>query len=555
MTCKDVDAVALVKGELDEGERLAAETHIADCEACRAEFEKTKSVLAMFSSAPRLTAAPDFADRVTAALVDKHPELAEPEMTFGEFVKSLFTRSRRAVPAWATSFAIHLIAFGLLAIFFWNVRPKSDDDVVMVTVPRTPSLPHVEPVKKDIRTHRDDGIGVKTPGGTEDEPGWPHKPDDRERPGDAGIVKKTPRPEYIPDHEEIRKTYHSEILRDDPVAAHFRDSRRDAGRTRLQNQYDKDHSVERAVQAALKWLSERQEPNGAFTTGAMKDFEVGVSALCVLTFLADGHTHKAPGKYRETVRKGVEYLLSRQDPKGRIGVRNEDNYMYNHAIATIALLECLVMTDDKPLLEDSVKRAVAFIVAAQNQKGGWGYTYGSPITDTSVTVWQLQALRLAASAGLKSMVVPALIKAKTALALLTDAEGKVGYRELGQFPHGHAALTAMGMAGHMLASYRPDRELIEKQAALVQKASRLSTNRYENDLTFFYYGSFAMFQLGNGHWTEWVRTFRGKLLKRQNADGSFPLDLDKWAGHGGQLYTTSMATLILQTFLRYPRFS
>lgn len=553
MTCRDVDIVALVKGELDEGERLAAETHLADCEACQADLERTRSLLAAVASVPRLTAAPDFAERVTAALLERHPELAEPEMTFGEFVRSLFTRSRRAVPAWATSFALHLIAFGLLAIFFWNVQPRPEDEVVMVTVPRTGNLPHVEPIRKDIRTSRDDGIGVRTPGATEDDPGWPHRPDDRERPGEPGVARPTPPPEYIPDHEEIRKTYHIEIVRDDPVAAHFRDGRRDAGRTRLQNQYDKDHAVERAVQEALKWLSERQQPSGAFTGGTLPDFEVGVSGLCVLTFLADGHTHQAPGKYRETVRKGLEYLLSQQDPKGRIGVRSENNYMYSHAIATIALLEALLMTDDRPMLEEPVKRAVAFIVAAQNQKGGWGYTFGSPETDTSVTVWQLQALRLAVSAGLRSLVVPALIKARTALAALTDTEGRVGYRAVGQFPHGYAALTAMGMVGHMLASYRPDRELLEKQAAVIQKASKLSANRYENDLTFLYYGSLAMFQLGNGHWSAWTQSFRGELLRRQQADGGFPPDLDKWAGHGGQLYTTATATLTLQTYLRYPR--
>ena len=81
--------------------------------------------------------------------------------------------------------------------------------------------------------------------------------------------------------------------------------------------------------------------------------------------------------------------------------------MYNQGICTLALLEALQLTKDEAL-QDPCRHAVAFIEKAQNRKtGGWDYlSYGRPEgrnsqrCDTSVSSWQVMALKSAIDAGL-----------------------------------------------------------------------------------------------------------------------------------------------------------
>ena len=66
--------------------------------------------------------------------------------------------------------------------------------------------------------------------------------------------------------------------------------------------------------------------------------------------------------------------------------------MYAQGLATIALCEAYAMTQD-PALKDLAQGAIDFIVYAQDkQGGGWRYTPGEP-GDTTVTGWQLMALK------------------------------------------------------------------------------------------------------------------------------------------------------------------
>jgi hypothetical protein len=75
----------------------------------------------------------------------------------------------------------------------------------------------------------------------------------------------------------------------------------------------------------------------------------------------------------------------------------------------------------------------------------------------------------------------------------------------------------------------------------------------ENDLYFAHFGSLAMHQVGGDAWARWWPTVRSALLKSQQPDGAWPADFDRWHGYGGQVYTTAMGALILETPVRYPR--
>ncbi len=71
--------------------------------------------------------------------------------------------------------------------------------------------------------------------------------------------------------------------------------------------------------------------------------------------------------------------------------------MYDHCLATMLLAESFSMTGDERL-GDPVKRAVEFILKAQNPNLGWRYEPRAD-NDTSVIGWALMALKSAEIAG------------------------------------------------------------------------------------------------------------------------------------------------------------
>src|SRR3954453_23692544 len=73
--------------------------------------------------------------------------------------------------------------------------------------------------------------------------------------------------------------------------------------------------------------------------------------------------------------------------------------MYSHGLATIAMCEAYGLTSD-PTLKASAQLAVNYIVTAQDRAGG-GWRYAPrQAGDTSVTGWQLMALKSGQMAGL-----------------------------------------------------------------------------------------------------------------------------------------------------------
>ena len=69
--------------------------------------------------------------------------------------------------------------------------------------------------------------------------------------------------------------------------------------------------------------------------------------------------------------------------------------------------------DEDPVLKKPLERAVRFIIEAQNQNhGAWDYRPKSNRIDTSVSGWQIMALRSARMAGIKIKDRPFQLAAK-----------------------------------------------------------------------------------------------------------------------------------------------
>lgn len=348
-------------------------------------------------------------------------------------------------------------------------------------------------------------------------------------------------------------------------------------RTAMARKYGGSAASEQAVENALKWLAEHQNPDGSWSlvhdrhacngrcrnpsnlSNEPKGYEesrVSGTGLALLPFLGAGQTHKQ-GKYRKTVDRGLRALVAMgKKLKNRQGISWADRAgnMYAHGIATIALTEAYGMTRD-PGLRDPAQAAVNYIIGAQNPKdGGWRYGYQS-VGDTSVTGWQIMALK---SAYLSDLYVPKEVVEKTQKFLdSVDDEYGARYSYLAEAPNGgkprmSRSMTAVGLLCRMYLG----RE--QEHPGLMRGVMQLGTQEPdEHDYYFNYYATQVIFQHTGGKglmWRQWNRKMRDQLVEQQattgHEKGSWYVE-GRHNPRGGRLYMTAMATMSLEIYYRY----
>ena len=125
--------------------------------------------------------------------------------------------------------------------------------------------------------------------------------------------------------------------------------------------------------------------------------DIGLTGLALLAFSGAGHDHKE-GKYKDTCRRALLYLRKVQSNDGCFGPKDDDSFVYNHAICTMVIAEIYSMSGDAAL-KGSTERAAEFILSAQNTGSGWRYGVKPQENDTSVTGWMVLALKSCKFAG------------------------------------------------------------------------------------------------------------------------------------------------------------
>ena len=343
-----------------------------------------------------------------------------------------------------------------------------------------------------------------------------------------------------------------------------------------------------AVADGLAWLAAHQSPDGSWSSHKFTDqcgsigsdpcdgpgdrsTSVGVTGLALMAFLAEGNTtHR--GRYRDEVASGLGWLISEQDPlKGLFGKRQNVTHIYNHAIATLALCEAAAFTE-APTLRWSAKRAIDWITLARNPFGGWRYE--SPPTgdnDTSVTAWMVQAVKAAELAGLR-IDMRNYEGALTVIVTMTDpSTGRVGYDSPGSYssrvtgindqyqPEAGEAMTAAGLLSRLLLGQSPAEEFVQAHAMLLV-AKPPEWGEFVVDYYYWFYGSQAMWQMGDGEeaywWTSWRVALDRVLINSQRQDGDSRGSWDPvgaWGFSAGRVYSTAMALLSLQSRWRLDR--
>jgi hypothetical protein len=352
-------------------------------------------------------------------------------------------------------------------------------------------------------------------------------------------------------------------------------------------------ATESAVLAALKWLARHQSADGSWGAEGFeaqcvgsrcggrgeKDYDTGVTGLSLLAFLGAGYSHLSkdeypdpanPGrmlKFGEVVKKGIQWLMSHQDPEGCIGERGP-KYMYNHTIAALSLTEAYGMTAAQ-LIKEPAQKAVDFVVAAQNPGKGWRYSAKCGDNDSSVTGWAVMVLK---SAELSELTFP-----KTAydgaLNWYNEATDQSGYYEVGYIHKGtgkvfvpgknesfdgHPAMSAVAVMARIFMQKKKSEPALGATNLMISDLPEWKPNKI--DFYYWYYSSLALFQYDGPEgpmWKRWNEPMKNALVPNQKTakdackNGSWDPEVERWGFEGGRVYAVAINALTLEVYYRY----
>ncbi len=310
------------------------------------------------------------------------------------------------------------------------------------------------------------------------------------------------------------------------------------------------------VARALAWLASVQNDDGSWdaeTWGGQENYTPALTGLATLALLADTSAPDSPHNMArvDAVKRAARFLATAVGRSGRVGPRF-DAALYNHGIATVALIEAYARTRDEAL-KAPISRALGYIRSEQAASGGWGYAGGRQ-PNTAISVWQVNALLLGGGLGWPE----ARGSAARGLAWIEgmiDAEGRAGYDALGRFPNGPEGLTAMaalslGAADGSAGSGGDGRSRAAR--SLVRAAAERPRDLDYYRAFFFEYALRAVEQSASGAGGRSHEMIVGSQVTAGPNSGSFE-PRDRWSSAGGRVYSTAMAALSLQADANAPR--
>jgi hypothetical protein len=343
---------------------------------------------------------------------------------------------------------------------------------------------------------------------------------------------------------------------------------------------------QRNVELGLDWLKRHQDPAGFWSSSDFArhcetnrcagegdpSLDVGVTSLALLAFLGAGNTPNV-GRYQTVVRKGLKWLIARQNAEnGLFGELNgHEGFLYDHALATLAMCESYGLSK-WPILKEPAQRGIRMIQGARNPYAAWRYAYPpNGQNDLSVTGWMILALKSAEDFGLE--VDPkAFADTRLWLDSITDentwragylTKGGYSAREPGmaeRWPQEKTeSMTAVAMLCRIFLGEDLDTSAALRGGADLLRKRLPEWNESEGtiDYYYWYYGSYAMYQMGGKDWDAWHGRMLEAVLKRQRQDGdeqgSWDPQYDPWGHRGGRVYSTAILTLCLEVYYRYDR--
>jgi hypothetical protein len=313
---------------------------------------------------------------------------------------------------------------------------------------------------------------------------------------------------------------------------------------------------EDAVVASLRWLKEKQNKDGSWTSRS-----VPMTGLALLAYL--GHCETAGSEeFGDTVLAAITFLVDKSMKNN--GKLADDfkakSWCYEHAIAVYALAEAYTLCvksfgENINQLEDAVMASGQFLINSQHSNGGWAYSYVEEggHTDTSIVGWQLQALKACKYTGLDFANLRQCVKKGLDYMETKQApSGAFGYSSPSIREDG-TTLAAVGALCFQIWESSANRQA-RKAVKFMHENMKLDWKTKHSDLYGHYYAAQAMINNGGKEWEKYNELFRDQVINNQNKDGSYK---SVQAGHGlngggfAEHYRTCLATLMLESYYRF----
>ena len=299
-----------------------------------------------------------------------------------------------------------------------------------------------------------------------------------------------------------------------------------------------DPQTKLIIRGALKYLAAQQHLDGSWSLKeGLAGHPVAMTGYTLLAFMASGNLPDE-GDYSKNVAMGMQFLLDSIQPDGLFRGVSQQQYMYNHGIATVALAELYGETRS-PTIRVKLQRVVDVIIKAQNPAGGWRYTPQSKDADISVTVLQVVALRAAQEAGL-SVPLDSIDKAIAYVdSCYAPTSGGFSYQP-GQGA-GFARTAAATYSLQVLGKY-DDTRVKNGSAYLFSHLNEGANWTYGN-----YYAAPAQYMVGGETWRNWYTQVKKRLLDKVVKEG----DTAHWeqsmdgSGQLGPVFFTAVSVHIL----------
>jgi squalene cyclase len=299
------------------------------------------------------------------------------------------------------------------------------------------------------------------------------------------------------------------------------------------------------VHEGLEWLAAKQARRGSWSANEGR-YPTAITALAGIAFLMEGST-TSQGRYAESIRRAVDYLVSRARPNGLIGdPKTDDRYTYGHGFSMLFLSQVLGEEEDERRREELIgvlTRAVEFSGRAQTKDGGWGYVSaadGNDFDEGSTTITQVQGLRGCRNAGIP---VPREVidKAIAYVHKCTLPDGGVQYSSKGG--GGRPAISAAAIASLFNAGEEDDTHVPRMLAYAEKHLGNIANNSFGHwHYAHFYYAQ-VMYREGGAKW----ETYRDQVERRLVAEAQRDRDGMFWSqGYIGHVYTTATNLTILQ---------
>ncbi|MEM8711986.1 MAG: hypothetical protein AAGG01_13635, partial [Planctomycetota bacterium] len=154
-----------------------------------------------------------------------------------------------------------------------------------------------------------------------------------------------------------------------------------------------------------------------------------------------------------------------------------------------------------------------------------------------------------------------------------EGTGRVGYTERGspssrvpgmnqeKYPTDSGeALTAVALLCRFFLGQNPDDNKVMKDHAelIIRRLPKWEPEKFGCDMYYWYYGSYAMFQMGGKYWKEWNKAMKPAVVESQRKDGGKTYKgswdpVGPWGYAGGRVYSTATMVLCLEVYFRYAK--